>query len=249
MSSKRDAELASEFEILAQACTNVARLLRGAPREEPMPRHLSTLRQHIDETEDDDVSTPSTARSSELPPVEKRAVDRKILVALAQFGKPMTTAMIGLVAGISHRTGPFGMAMSRHRQAGFVADEPSRRVSITKKGLKEVGDFQPFPTGRRLFDMWCQKFGSPASKILETLRAQDVPLTRKQVGECAGISHRTGPFNMAVSKLKKLQILDDNGKLSFSKDFRSAAIEPTIAVFDKVTGVTHRVGAHTGTVR
>lgn len=249
MNAERDAELASEFEILAQACTNISRILKGAPREEhsATPKRGSTLRQHLKDVEDD---TPSTSRSSELAPPEKRgSVDRKILVALAQFGKPMTTAMIGLVAGVSHRTGPFGMAMSRHRQAGFISDEPSRRVSITSKGLQDVGDFQPFPTGRRLFEMWCQKFGSPASKILEALRSENRSMTRAEIGKRAGISHRTGPFGMAISKLKKLDILEDNGTISFSKDFRNAAIEPTIAVYDRTSGVTHRVGAHTGTVR
>ena len=163
-----------------------------------------------------------------------------MLVALAQIGKPVPTSVVGLVARISHKTGPFGTTLAELRRSGYVTG-PVSSLAITPEGLAALGDFAPLPRGHELFEYWCNKLPGSCGKIMRALKMAAGPITSEEVGRLAGISSTTGPFGTALATLRKLDFVTGTGKnLELSQDVRQL-FEPTIGVHQLSTGRSVRV--------
>lgn len=166
--------------------------------------------------------------------------ERKVLVALAQIGKPAHASVVGLVARVSHKTGPFGTTLAELRRSGYVTGSVAN-LAITHEGLAALGDYAPLPRGHELFEYWCEKLPGSCGKILRALKMAEGPITSKEVGRLAGISSTTGPFGTALATLRKLDFVTGTGKsLELSEDVRKL-FEPTIGVHQPSTGRSVRV--------
>lgn len=181
-----------------------------------------------------------SAPITEGPYGEFTKSERKVMVALAQIGKPVPTSVVGLVARISHKTGPFGTTLAELRRAGYVTGTVAN-LAITPEGLEALGDFAPLPRGHELFEYWCNKLPGSCGKILRALKTATHPIASDEVGRIAGISSTTGPFGTALATLRKLDFVTGTGKdLALSEDVRKL-FEPTIGVHEPSTGRSVRV--------
>lgn len=207
------------------------------------PRHkLVTMRKPMRASKPLDSKTVTTALtgSDELTKGE-----RKVLVALAQIGKPAPAMIVGLVARVSHKTGPFGTTLASLRRDGLITG-PVSALSITVSGHEAIGDFAPLPRGFELFEYWCNKLPGSCGKILKALKSSEHPITSEEVGSIAGISASTGPFGTALATLRKLDFITGSNKgLSLSDEVRKL-FEPTIGIHQPSTGRSVRVN-RTGT--
>lgn len=147
---------------------------------------------------------------------------RRILIALAQCPRGLTLRQIGIRAGLSSRSGTFSTYMSKARQSGWVQDGGQGGAStITQAGLSALGSYDPLPTGDALLDHWLRELGaSGASRILsEVAKAYPKGLTLEQIGERAGMSHRSGTFSTYLSRLRTLELVSGRSEIHASADF------------------------------
>lgn len=144
---------------------------------------------------------------------------RRMLIALAQRPQGLTNAQLGVRAGLSSKSGTFSTYLSNGRKEGWIRDEGPLR-QITEEGLAHLGDFTPLPEGRDLLEYWRGELGGGLSRMLDAL-AQDYPktLTNEELGEAAGISHKSGTFSTYLSKLRKLELVEGrSGALKMSEE-------------------------------
>ena len=132
---------------------------------------------------------------------------RRMLVALAQCPRGLTSAQVGVRAGISSKSGTFTTYMARARSSGWVVDE-GRVHKVTREGIEALGDYETLPAGRELADFWTRELSGGAARMLQAvLRAYPDYLTYEQVGVEANISHRSGTFTTYLSRLRKLELV------------------------------------------
>lgn len=143
---------------------------------------------------------------------------RRMLIALAQRPQGLTNKQLGVRAGVSSRSGTFSTYLSKARSNGWV--DGSGALRITPEGLTALGMYDPLPTGTDLLDHWTRELGGGASRMLQVL-AETYPteLTNEQLGEKAGISHRSGTFSTYLSRLRTLELVEGRGALRASKEF------------------------------
>jgi len=206
------------------------------------PRPLSTrqkepvLRQQRPLAITDDEPQPATKTS------------RKILVALAQVGRPMSAAQIGLFTGLAHKGGAFAKALTDLRALSLIEGGASR-IELTPHGRAELGEYAPLPEGHALFEFWCGKLGTTSEKILRALRKANHSMSSAALGEATGLSHTGGSFSAALTSLRKMDLIEGGGSgMRLSADLLRA-IEPTVRVFDTTSGKTTRIDATKGTAR
>lgn len=193
MSKGRFSAVIAAFRDLARACVALeaafgdldAEPVERAPRQKPIPLAVA-----------------------EKPPRSREAsgdlngTDRKILTALAQQGRALTTSQIGTLAGLSSGTGSFGQAVARLRASGY-AEGPGTALKITQAGLDVLGPFARLPDGYELFEYWCGKVGGTAAKILRALRASSEDMSSEELGEATMLSHTTGSFEEAQPHIRE----------------------------------------------
>lgn len=142
---------------------------------------------------------------------------RRMMIALAQ--RPgLTNRQLGVRAGLSSRSGTFSTYLSRGRTEGWVSYDGDRR-SLTDAGLQVLGHYDPLPEGRDLLNYWLDELGGGASRMLSVLSAHyPDSLTNEQLGEAAGISHRSGTFSTYLSRLRTLELVEGRGELKLSEE-------------------------------
>jgi len=183
MTSNRDRVIAHAFEELARACQVVAAALllrentgeaRAAPAE-ASPRVKPEAK----------TRAPKQKALSLLANVEApeglSKTQRKILVALAQLGRPVKMAQVGLFTGLSHTAGGFTQAVADLRRDA-LAEGPGSALEITGAGRAQLGEFAPLPTGHALFEFWCSKLGTTAEKILRALKSARHSMSAADLG-------------------------------------------------------------------
>lgn len=143
---------------------------------------------------------------------------RRILIALAQYPQGRSARQVGILAGLSSKSGSFNTYLSRGRSTGWLDGERGL-LRITDYGLEALGAFEPLPQGQELLDYWIAELGdSGAARILRVL-AKHYPrtLSKEEVGEAAGLSHSSGSFNTYLSKLRTLELIEGRGELKASE--------------------------------
>lgn len=134
---------------------------------------------------------------------------RRIMIALAQVGRPLTAAQVGVRAQLSSGSGTFGTYLGTGRSNGWITGSRDA-LEITNDGLKALGSYDPLPEGAALLNYWLGDLGnSGASRILSELAAvYPKSLTAEQVGERAGISSASGTFGTYLGKLRSLELIE-----------------------------------------
>jgi hypothetical protein len=168
---------------------------------------------------------------------------RSILVALAQCGRALTNAQIGIYSGKAHKGGAFSKAMAGLRADGCVEGSgDANRITIT--GFGELGEWTPLPEGSALFEFWCSKLGSMETQILRAVRRSNVPMSTAAIGAAIEKSHTGGAFSKAMARLRKMDLVDGGGEaVELSAELR-AALEPAIRVHNTTTGASVRLNRH-----
>lgn len=132
---------------------------------------------------------------------------RRMLMALAQWSRPLSAKQLGVRAGMSSRSGTFSTYLGKARSSGWITGSRDG-LTITKAGTEELGSFEPLPTGRKLLDYWLGELGGGAARMLEVLAvAYPESLTADSLGESADISSRSGTFSTYLGKLRTLELI------------------------------------------
>jgi len=147
---------------------------------------------------------------------------RRMLVALAQAGRPLNRRALGLRAGLSSRSGTFATYLGRARSAGWI-DGSSDATTITRAGLAALGSYERLPEGRELLDYWVAELGqgSGAGRMLAALgKAAPKGITRDRLGELAEISPRSGTFATYLGRLRGLELIEGKDELRISEELQ-----------------------------
>lgn len=240
MSQERQRELAEAFAEMSDACLRVSEALLAIADARPAPA--------VPQPETAARGRTRAADPAAAPEPEARSpTRRKIMVALAQFGRPMNMPQLGIYTGLSHATGSFKREIARLRRDACV-DGPGSALVLTGTGRAELGEFAPLPEGSQLFEFWCSKLGGTSAQLLRALRKQPGPVSMAELGAATNLSHATGSFKQAVAKLRRMDVVEGTGAaLQLTAEIRRA-LEPTVRVFDTSSGQTHRL-SQKGTVR
>lgn len=142
---------------------------------------------------------------------------RRILIALAQYPNGRSARQVGILAGLSSKSGSFNTYLSKGRSCGWIDGERGL-MRITDLGLDALGAFDPLPRGPELLGYWISDLGQGgASRILQAL-AEQYPrsVSKEDLGKVTGLSHSSGSFNTYLSKLRTLELIEGRGELKAS---------------------------------
>jgi hypothetical protein len=132
--------------------------------------------------------------------------ERMILTALAQHG-PASKGRVAILTQYSGGGGAFNNALGALRTLGLISrGEP---IAITPEGEEALGQWEPLPTGRALFDWWMQSpsLGKAERAILSAIVDAGRELSKEEVGEMAQYEPSGGSFNNALGRLRTLGLI------------------------------------------
>jgi len=236
-----------------QAVGSVADALSESEEAATKPAPAPTSKRKKAPTLLDDTEPAPPSRESRPTPLvaeepARGGARRKILVALAQYGRPMSKTQIALYAGLSATSGGLSQALADLRADGAITG-PGSANTITSAGYTELGDWARLPEGNALFEFWCSKMGGAAEKVLRVLRRSQEPMSKSAVATAAGLSNTSGGLSQALADLRKMQLIEGGGQAMYLSALLRRAIEPTIGVHNKSSGTSVLVDARAGHVR
>lgn len=170
-------------------------------------------------------TTPGTATSGKNPagtvgdaprgpagPVKLGRTERRILAVLTQHG-PRTHRQMALQTGYSAKASTIGVAMAHLRKLGYAA--PGQPYTATDAGLAalaQLGGVEPLPTGPALLDYWRGQLGKTENAVLAALlKAYPDVLRQSEIAEATGYSPTASTIGVALSKLRRLELVDGWG--------------------------------------
>jgi uncharacterized protein len=163
---------------------------------------------------------PSASPSENASSVAIRGGMQRMMIALAQ--RPgLSKRQLGIRAGLSSRSGTFGTYLGTLRSNGWIEGD-SENLELTKEGHICLGDYQPLPEGKDLYDYWMSELGnSGAARMLAALyEAYPRKLTKEELGEAAQISHTSGTFGTYLGTLRSLELIEGSKELLASKELQ-----------------------------
>ncbi len=131
----------------------------------------------------------------------------RMLIALAQNPDGCERSQLGVLAGMSSRSGTFAGYLSTMRGNGWMLDEGGLMFA-TEAGVEALGDFDPLPTGDALVEYWQGQLGQGGvRRIFDALiEAGADGLGRNELAEAAELSARSGTYAGYLSKLRTLKL-------------------------------------------
>jgi len=140
----------------------------------------------------------------------------RMMVAIAQMGDDgCDRSQLGLLAGMSSKSGTFSTYLGALRGEGYIADQGGRLVA-TECGIEALGsDYETLPTGSDLGDYWLGRMGGGGKRrMLECLiEAGSDGLTRQALADAADLSAASGTFSTYLGQLRSLKLLDGRDTL------------------------------------
>lgn len=135
-------------------------------------------------------------------------VERLILIAVAQHqGHELTRQRLALLVGNHRNSKVFVRSLDALRGRGAL-----QGLMVTDKGLKEVGGFEPLPTGPALLDWYCANKLDPSEvKILRVIAGARGKLTREALAERVGYHRNSKVFVNGLGHLRGLGLVDGLG--------------------------------------
>jgi len=142
----------------------------------------------------------------------------RILVALAQQGRPTDQRRLSLLTGLSSRSGTWSTYLSSLRQSGYI--EGREALSITPAGLAALGSFEPLPTGPELIEYWRRRLGESGKRAIfdAVIDAYPSHIDQEAVASAASLSARSGTWSTYLSELRGLGLIEGRGELRASED-------------------------------
>ena len=145
----------------------------------------------------------------------------RMLIALAQNPDGCERSQLGVLAGMSSRSGTFAGYLSTMRGNGWMLDEGGLMFA-TEEGVEALGDFDPLPTGDALVEYWQGQLGQGGvRRIFDALiEAGADGLNRDDLAEAAELSARSGTYAGYLSKLRTLKLAAGSDPICISEVLR-----------------------------
>lgn len=148
----------------------------------------------------------------------------RMLVALAQHQEGCSRARLAIFAGLSPNSGSFSTYLSRLKAHGWIVSE-NHFHRITTLGLKELGDYEPLPTGDALFNYWLREVGENGGegRILKALRGDACPpdgYLREQLAHATLLSANSGSFSTYLSRLRTRGLITTGNPIKLAEELR-----------------------------
>lgn len=143
---------------------------------------------------------------------------RRMLIALAQ--RPgLNKKQLGVRAGLSSSSGTFTTYLGTGRSEGWI-EGTGDSLRITDAGLRELGPFDPLPTGHALLEHWTSDLGGGMARLLQAAaEAYPEALSKDQLAEAAGLTAGSGTFTTYLGKLRTLELIEGRGEIRASAEF------------------------------
>jgi hypothetical protein len=146
-----------------------------------------------------------------------------MMLAIAQMGDDgCDRSQLGLLAGMSSKSGTFSTYLGALRSAGYIADDGGRLVA-TEEGVDALGhDYEPLPTGADLADYWLGRMGGGGKRrMLEVLlEAGADGLTRQALADAADLSAASGTFSTYLGHLRSLKLVGGKDTIRVAETLR-----------------------------
>ncbi len=148
----------------------------------------------------------------------------RMLRALAQNPDGCERSQLGVLAGMSSRSGTFAGYLSTMRGNGWMVDEGGLMFA-TEDGVEALGDFDPLPTGDALVEYWQGQLGQGGvRRIFDALiEAGADGLNRDDLAEAAELSARSGTYAGYLSKLRTLKLAAGSDPIRLAKTLLEAS--------------------------
>lgn len=148
---------------------------------------------------------------------------RKMLIALAQHGK-LSKKKLALMVGMSQKGGGFNNYLGKGKSLGTWVVASDGQYEITERGLEEVGDYEPLPTGEDLVEHWCSHSkitGKGRDMLRAIVVAGEEGIAKEELAELVGMSSTGGGFNNYLGVLRTLDLVTGGTLLVAAEDLRS----------------------------
>jgi hypothetical protein len=148
--------------------------------------------------------------------VEDSDGERRILSALAQYPEGRTKKQVAILSRYSPKGGGFRRHLAELRRRGLIADRGDL-LAITDDGRGALGDFEPLPQGRALFDHWLNKLGATERAVLNVVYGEYPEARPKQyIATKAGYQATGGGFRRAMARLRQFELIEGKAKIKAS---------------------------------
>lgn len=164
---------------------------------------------------------PVSATASDVEKLlhSEKAAHRRIFSAILDF--PGASAKkIGALTAISPNISTFRLAVTKLTKAGLIVGDVNG-YQLTTNGR---GFAKQFPsvlsTGLTGVENWRAKLGGAPLRIFEVLlKSKGTPLLPEQIGTYAGVDHTVSTFRLAMTKLRKLDLISEfDGRFSINEE-------------------------------
>ncbi|WP_374949601.1 hypothetical protein [Mucilaginibacter sp.] len=147
---------------------------------------------------------------------------RRILIAAAmRYPNVVSKLRIGLLSGLSSKSGTFSTYIASLKKDGLITVEPGG-IKATELAVEQLGTYEPLATNPDTIVQYWKGFigaGSGAARILQHLADHHPEQESKSnLGHAIGMSHTSGSFNTYLSKLKSLGLIKAEGQMLRAAD-------------------------------
>jgi uncharacterized protein len=141
---------------------------------------------------------------------------RRMLIALAQFPAGCTTKRLALLAGLVNGSGTWAKYLGQLRAAGLVENLPGGGgLRITGAGRRELGTFEPLPTGRELVAYWQRWLGEGGMRRMfdGCVHAYPRGITQERLAHQCDMVKGSGTWAKYLGKLRSLELIEGRDEL------------------------------------
>jgi hypothetical protein len=213
------AALASTGQSLEKVKVLLEDIKREWPRQSSVVNAVPSSVNHRPERTTKPANEDRVASAESLDgPLKLAAGERRILTALAQYPQGRSKVQVAVLTGYAATGGGFNNYLGALRSRGLIKGDGDS-LRITETGIRELGSWEPLPTGAALVDYWRGRLGKAERLILEMLtQVYPDPLTKGEVAVKAGYEANGGGFNNALGRLRTLELVQGRGELRASDD-------------------------------
>lgn len=145
---------------------------------------------------------------------------RRILTAIAQNNRDGAThRKIGILADVSPGGSTWRGCFARFRKEGLI-EERGDVVFVTPAGVRELGQYEPLPTGDALREYWRARIGNGTrGAIFEAVcRRRGAPAVAEVVAEESGVELGGSTWRGHMAKLRGLYLVSGSDELRANEE-------------------------------
>lgn len=149
-----------------------------------------------------------------------RAGGRRMLVAMATMGRPLTRTQLSLLAGVKTTGGTFGTYLSDISTSGYAVEQSDKLWSITEGGVDFIGVVPHLDTSPEgLAAYFKSKLRAGAQRMLTALMGINPNgMTRAELSEACDVKMSGGTFGTYLSNLVTANLAKVEGGMIYAHD-------------------------------